>query len=298
MSNVVSFRVSYDGAALSAHMMDVRDLAPALLSIGQLFDEANRVLNGKDVSLKLHVKAHQAGSFEILFEAAQSLSSQLSGWLIDDCVTSALNLKELLIGGGVSLFWLLKKLKGKNPQKITVLKNDYALIESEDKSFEVPLSLLRLYQDMAVRSATEQVLKPLENNGIDTFTVKDNDHAPQSVDKLTYGYFKCPAIQDEKILEVEHEAAYSIISLAFKEDTKWRLYDGNSTITVSIGDENFLRKVNENLIAFAKGDILMCTVKVSQWKTTAGLRTEYEVLEVKDHQHAARQIPLFNNFQE
>ena len=61
-----SFTISYSGGALESHQMDVRDLGPALMSLGQLFDEANKVLNGGKVSIKIEVKAHQTGSFEIV----------------------------------------------------------------------------------------------------------------------------------------------------------------------------------------------------------------------------------------
>ena len=56
--------------------MDVRELAPALLSIIQLFDEANRVLNGDKVFIKLHVKAQTESSFEILWVHIQSRSGK------------------------------------------------------------------------------------------------------------------------------------------------------------------------------------------------------------------------------
>lgn len=290
-----SFTVCYDGEALNSHQMDVRDLGPALMSLGQLFDEANRVLNGDKVSIKIQVKAHQAGSFEILFEAVQSISSQLSSFLTGDFVSSALNLKELILtgaGGAGGLFWLIKKLKGERPNKITDLKNGMVRIEIEDETFELPLKLMRLYQDLRIRQATEKVLKPLENEGIDVFVVKEGKKEIERIEKKTLPYFKIPEIQDEKLFESEHNAAYSIISLAFKEDNKWRLYDGNSIISVSMEDENFLRKVDENLISFAKGDVLLCRVRTKQFRTNTGLKTEYTVLKVNEHKTAARQIPL------
>ncbi len=292
MSSRAVFTVSYDGDALKTHQMDVRDLGPALLSLGQLFDEANRVLNGDKVSIKVHVQAHQSGSFEIIFEAIQSVSSQLSGFLTGDFVTSALNLKELILGGSVGLFWLINKLKGETPTKISDLGNGLLRIEFEKEVIDIPLKLLRLYQDLAVRNATEKVLKPLENDGIDTFSAKDGKKEVVRIEKKSLPYFKVPETQDERLNEVEHDAAYSIISLAFKEDNKWRLYDGNSTISVVIKDETFLKKVDDNLISFAKGDILLCHVRSSQWRTNTGLKTEYEVLKVKEHKPAARQIPL------
>jgi len=293
MSKYAAFVVAYDGDALKNHLMDVRDLAPALLSIGLLFDEANRALNGDQSSVKLHVKALQEGSFEIAFEVFQTLKSQLIACMTGEIVTSAINLKEILLFSGGGLFLLIKKLKGKNPEKIIDLKNGFCLIELNRESFEVPLNLLRIYQDIAVRSAVEKVLSPLKQDGIDSFSVKDGDCFTTYVEKAELNFFKTPEEQDEMIVEVEHEAAYSIISLAFKDDNKWRLSDGHVTITALIKDEEFLNKVNSNAISFCKGDVLICQVKVTQWRTKNVLRTEYSVLKIKEHKPAMRQLTMF-----
>jgi hypothetical protein len=46
MSSRADFQLVYDGDALSDHTMDVDELAPALLAVGTLCREANRILNG------------------------------------------------------------------------------------------------------------------------------------------------------------------------------------------------------------------------------------------------------------
>ncbi len=40
------FHLVYDGPALQEHQMDVRALAPALLSVGNLVEQANEIFNG------------------------------------------------------------------------------------------------------------------------------------------------------------------------------------------------------------------------------------------------------------
>jgi hypothetical protein len=299
MNQHVEFKVSYDGNALREHRMDVRDLAPALLSLGQLFDEANRVLNGEKIFVNLQIKAQEAGSFEILLHLQQSFAGQISHFLTGDFVTSVLNLKELVLGGGVGsgLLWLIRKLKGGKPTKITDLKNGMVRIEYAGESFDVPVKLLRLYQDISVRKATEEILKPLYREGIDVFQVKDNTKVIETIKKEDINYFILPELEDEKLLVSENEAAYSIIALAFKDDNKWRLYDGNSTINVTITDENFQKRVDQNIISFSKGDILRCKVRTTQWRTQNGLKTEYEVFEVTEHLPAARQLLLFDTLE-
>jgi len=293
MNSSTDFNIIYEGHSVQNHSMDVRDLAPALLSLGNLFDEANRILNGDKTSIKLQVKAHEVGSFEVHLTLYQSFAEQVSSFLTGDFVTAILNLKELILLPGAGLFWLIVKLKGKKPGKITDLKNGFVRLEFEDETFEAPLSLLRIYQDLNIRRAAEEILKPLRKEGIDSFKIKDQGKIAGTITKNELNYFSVPEVKEEEIVSSESEAAYSIISLTFKEDNKWRLSDGHSVINVVILDDDFKRKVDQNSISFSKGDILRCRIKTIQWRTANGLKTEYEVLEVKEHIPAARQLLLF-----
>lgn len=297
MSEHTQFSISYDGEALRSHSMDVRDLAPALLSLGKLFDESNRVLNGNKASVKLQVKAHEEGSFEVLLELYQTYGERVTRFLTGEVITSALTLKELLLtagGVGASLYALIKKLKGSKPDRITNLENGMVRIEISGESFEISLKLISLFQDIEVRRAAEEVLKPLGKPGIDTFQIKHKSETVEMVTKEELEFFSISKIEDEKILESEQTTAFSIVSLAFKDDNKWRLHDGSSTLSVIIRDEDFLRKIDSNSLSFAKGDVLICRVRTTQWQTPNGLRSEHIVTEVLEHKPAMKQISLFD----
>lgn len=134
--------------------------------------------------------------------------------------------------------------------------------------------------------------EPLKKEGIDTFEVRENRRPIVHVAKDEAQFFAKPDMPEETLVDDTRRSAYSIVALAFKEDNKWRLNDGNGAISVSIDDADFLSKVEANQIAFAKGDILICDVHVVQKRTDQGLRTEYTVIKVVDHKTAARQLPL------
>ena len=51
------FYVIYDGWALEHHLMDVRDLAPAMIAVNDLLSNANKALNGDKADLNLKVNA-------------------------------------------------------------------------------------------------------------------------------------------------------------------------------------------------------------------------------------------------
>ena len=161
----------------------------------------------------------------------------------------------------------------------------------------MPLAALRLYGDISVRVAIENVVvAPLSKEGIERFDVRDEDGAEvASVGKADLPSFVRPEMPDEPIVDDTRRAAYSIISLAFKEDNKWRLSDGTSQINAKIEDRVFLDRVEANQVAFSKGDILICDVKITATQTAAGLKTDYVVEHVIEHRPALRQLRLFDD---
>ncbi|MCI0663522.1 MAG: hypothetical protein L0220_20865, partial [Acidobacteria bacterium] len=96
--------------------------------------------------------------------------------------------------------------------------------------------------------------------------------------------------QPETVVDDTRRLAFSIRSLAFQEENKWRLFDGQNTITAKIEDRDFIERVNMNMIRFSKGDILMCEVKMVQTQSIDGLKTEYTVLRVIEHRPIALKL--------
>lgn len=286
------FTLTYDGPALQNHEMDVRDLAPAMLAVGELFDAMNMLLNGEAAEVQVKVRAHQPGCFSVIFDIIQGWRDGAMALLSGDLVTAALNLKELLISG-TCLVWWIRTYRGRSPDRVEKLSGNMIRIFYDGESFDVPLALLRLYQDLAVRTALEKVVyRPLQNEGIDVVEFGDRLLPSQRVTEAESESFKAPEIPERVLVSDTREAAFSILSLAFKEDNKWRLHDGSSSVSATIEDEDFLRRVNHNQIRFAKGDVLICEVEFTQKQTAKGLVTENIVKHVKRHIPAPRQLDL------
>jgi hypothetical protein len=288
--------IAYDGPALREHAMDVRDLAPAMLGLGQLFDAANAALNGDSARVRVQVKATGPGCFQITFEVIQTFGEQLVTLLSGPSVTAAANLVGLLVGvpaGAIGLFGLIKKLQGGSLDKVEPLPENMVRVSVADEHIDIPLALLRLYQDVPVRVATQKVIEePLTKNGIDSFEVREDFNAIVRISKEDSVYFARPHVPDATLVDDIRRSAFSIISLAFKEENKLRLNDGTNTIGATIDDADFLARVDANQISFSKGDILICDVRVVQKQTDAGLKTDYTVVRVIEHRPAARQLPL------
>jgi hypothetical protein len=184
-------------------------------------------------------------------------------------------------------------LKGRQPDSVEKLPGNMMRLKIGTESYDVPLELLRLYQDVATRNALQKLVEePLSKPGITSFAVKKDARTVASVSQEEAIYFAKPRLPDEILVEEVRRSAFSIISLTFKEENKWRLYDGNTQISAAIEDDDFLQRVETNQLSFSKGDILICDVRVVQRRTLEGLKTDYVVERVVEHIPGARQLPL------
>ncbi|MFT8817992.1 MAG: hypothetical protein ABF826_08210 [Komagataeibacter saccharivorans] len=290
-----TFTIAYDGPALKNHAMDVRALAPALLGFGTLFEAANSTLNGESAKTKVQVTALESGSFQISFEVVQTFYSHIVAILSGPTISAAANLQSLLGFGGVigGIIYLIKKFRGKSPDKVTPLKDGMVRLQYGDETVDIPIECLKLLQSLPVRDALQKIIEePLKMDGIEVFEVRSGGKTIESINRSESVYFARPSVPDEILVDDHRRAAFSIMALAFKDDNKWRLFDGTNTISASIEDHDFLRRVNLNEVSFSKGDVLVCDIHIIQKQTDNGLKTEYTVEKVIDHKPAARQIPF------
>jgi hypothetical protein len=290
--STVQFQIFYSGPDLESGKMDVRELAPALLAVGGLLEESNRVLNGERSSVSVKVNRFEDGSFGINFEVIQNIKDQVIALFSGQEVTAASNMIQVLGFGGSSVFGLYKLIKwakGRKPN-VNVIKEKNVELNFGEETITIQKEVFDLYRDIKVRKEAENTVRPLEKEGVDRFEARYNNELIESVDKKEVAYFKVPEIEDEKIDEQETDRSFTIHSLSFKEDNKWRLSDGTNVFFVTISDQEFLRKVNENLISFSKGDILRVRLRTKTWQVIDGIRTEYEAIEILEHRSAARQL--------
>jgi hypothetical protein len=296
-----TIRIAFGGEALQSGTMDVRDFAPALLALSDLFDESNKILNGGDSAVQLRIQHDiKRGSFDVTIRIVQTLMSKILDLFSGDhaSVVALVAVIGFVAGpAGLSLFRLLKLVRGRPVVKAEFIDKENGVrltIQGDDGQEVIVISrqVASLYNDLGIRRTWSRFLAPLNRDGIESLEVKTLDGAVvESVSKKELPAFEAPPadVAPQKINTSEFTQAYTIVSLSFKDGNRWRVTDGQSTISVTIEDASFLARVNNHDVSFSKDDVIRCAVRQEQTMTPDGLKTETAITKVIQHQHTYRQ---------
>src|SRR6266516_250933 len=185
-----AFQIAYEGAAASAHSMDVEALAPALLGFGRLIRESNAVINQNKTTVKVLVTSDfEHKCFSVDFEVVQSIMQRIKTLLHDDNVETARNLLQTIgiigsAGGAIgTLFGFLKWKQGrklKSVQQISDIASSGVVllqiqIEGDGNIIQIPRDVLRLAENQNVLRAVKETLEPIESNEAERIEFREAD---------------------------------------------------------------------------------------------------------------------------
>ncbi len=297
-----TFQIIYDGPALENSTMDVKDLAPALLALGEAIEQANFSTNHQKASVVLNVRASfKTGCFGIEFDVVQSLLEQTKSLFESNGISSAKEIVETLgfVGGSITasyrgLIGLMRHLKGREIQEITPLKEGNFKFVVDGESFEVDAKVVSLYRNTLLRKAIQKAITDqLEKDGIDSVAFLNTDNKTFNViEKIERQWFA--ADNNENVIsENELTMVLMIESPSFKKANKWKFSAGGNSFFASINDLVFLDKVDSGQELFGKGDYLTSVVSAKQLMTDSGLKMEYVILKVISHDRKPSQASIF-----
>jgi len=192
---------------------------------------------------------------------------------------------------------LIQLIKWLGPKKIKRIEPTFdgsSIIFIDDESEVFDNQVIDLYKNKKIRRALENVIsKPLERDGIDSFAVTiDDGHTFVEVTKSEAYFFKVDSTEETIISESVTERALHPLDISFREGHKWNFSDGASPFQAEVSDEKFLNAIDEQSVAFAKGDLLLVDLKITQYLADKGIKTSYEIVKVKKIINPQRQIDL------
>jgi hypothetical protein len=303
-----NFSLIFEGPAVENGEIDVQDLAPSLMALGEMIQAANAGLNGERARVAVKLQATRKGSFEADLSVVQSLAEQ-AATLLDalaghkEGIAAANELADVIlkvggtVGGcvvatGGGLLALLKWLRGRKPDNIEPRGGDVH-VHIGDNVFVTNRQTIVLAENREVREQARKLVGVLEKDGINRLSTRRDGPENLTIERSEVSYFDIPEGEEETLEDSEREMWLQIDSLSFKEGNKWRLTDGGEPFHATVDDADFLNKIAKGEVSFSKADDLHCLVRERQSRTGKGqLKKERTIICVIEHRPGARQLRL------
>jgi hypothetical protein len=286
--------LQYEGDAVDAGTMDVRQLAPALLAAADAVREAHLLLRVPGPAPQIEVRGARPGSFVIdLLVADGTFFQRTMDLLISKPVTASLDLGGL-VGIVVNSIGLVRRIANRKiastqevqPGLIRLILDDGTAVETPPESFQLVL-------DAAYRRSVRGMVEPLAGDrGVSRLTARADDQA-ETVTSNDLHSFEVPPTVEEDFGESVSEVVLRPVNVSFTEGNKWRFFDGENTFFALIEDPRFLADVDLGTERFAKNDMLRVKLRTRQTRDASGLHTERTITEVVEHISGEVQLDLF-----
>ncbi len=304
-------RIRYNGPVLANHAIDVNHLAPALLSLGDLCSLANKKFNGERASVKVLVSVDAEHScFEFSFELVQKIYDMAISLIKTDDVKNAKQLLEwigiITVGSpaALGLLRLLKWLKGRKVESQTLVKQDgknvveIKVVGDNNVIIAYPQTM-ELYNDVKAIKNTQNIVKPLTEEGYDTLEFEYKEKVTEEVSKNEALDIMSIAVDlMEETVEEPQEiiALVKVYSPVYDADVSiWRFEYGGKHEYMDLSETEIAKKAIERG-GTSVDDIYRVRLEITQVTTPAGkIKNRYKIKEVLEFRQVnlPKQIELF-----
>ena len=300
-------QIRYDGSALSEHSIDIDDLAPALLAIGELCKLANRKFNGNNVTVKALVNVNlNQNCFEFGLELVQSLVSQVQSFVGNEDVATAKEILEWIgiISGGtatvvVGLIKLYKYVKGRKIQSTQIVTKDGKNVvqidfEDDNESIYVDSQTFSLYQDANSLKNVKKLVAPLSKDGYEKIEFESDDGQKEEITRNEADHILSLEFQSQHLEPQCLRTWLKVHSPVYKSDAQtWKFEFLDKIATVDISETDIAVKAIERGAAFID-DLYEVKLEITQTLTSDGkIRNHYKIKEGVNFKPSPVQLSLF-----
>ena len=256
-------RVRYDGPALASHSMEVTELAPALLAIGELCKIANRKFNGNRAAVKVLVNTNlDQNCFEFNLILVQTIFEHAKSLITNDNVASAKEIIEWLgiivpiAGAPWGLFKFVNFLRNRKINSKKLINKDginvmQISVEGENNIVNVYPQTAELLENPQTVKNVQKIVKPLASDGYETVEFEYKDGSVEQVSKEEakeilemHSYRTMESIEKSPQISIEKspqvlEVCITVHSPVYQKDIKnwkFKLFENHATIDISETD--------------------------------------------------------------
>ncbi|WP_299662714.1 hypothetical protein [uncultured Psychromonas sp.] len=284
-----TLKVRYDGqgSMIKNHQMNAKSVSKSILAIETIYTEAvnesNRIFNSRHTTNVVLSGGFQDGSLWWLlkvFGKEDESQIQFNHKSNFSVVSAAIN-------------------KAVETLKLISLESAEIIIRETPDGYEVDIDGKNVVLDEIecavltnekIRSALSDLAMPLVDDGIDTLIV-ENQTSPNDSIKITDTDKENLLIKRKHkhiVDEGEAEGFFYIETLSYNPRSKWKLVsnkDPSISLSATIADSAFLKRVSDNTEKFSKDDLLYVVVNwyKEKSKLTGKVLTVSTIIEVREH---------------
>ena len=305
-------RFRFNGPAVVGHTIDVVDLAPSLLALGELCKLTNRNLNKNRAAVSVLVSTdHEHECFELSFQLVQSLFDEVKSLLGREDIKTAKDILEwlgIVVGTSYGLFKLLAWIKGRKIESSELIDKDgkdvaQIKVVGDGNTVIVDKEVWDLAQDKEIVKNASKIVKPLCDADYDSIEFQDSEGQIQIVSKDDAKGISETAnitfidISEEKMAS-EFTARISVYAPVYDPNAKkWRFMFGDHPEYFDISETSIAQDAIDRGGALID-DAYKVKVRLTQTTTDAGkISNHYSIVSVENFSPAPmiKQQRMFEN---
>ena len=255
--------LTYSGAKIEHERgMPALHVASAIRGMAELVTRTGRLLHGTDTQIATNVEPHfRKGSFQIPF-----LLDVISGIDLDTLQTLLILLFGAEHSGILNLFSRRPRDRPAN-----------RIVEGES-----PIATLQ--GDKRVRDSADRIVRPVRSGDVaEVLEIRDRASRPLfKRTRIDRGHFYWPEAGPADFYSSEEQLR--IIKPSFRPRTMWHFQNTRGQrFSAHMADRDFMQKVLDRQIMFAKGDVLIVSMETETKLVGGRLLFKYRIVRVHDH---------------